>query len=80
MVYTGTPVKGIEEFSLEVEQRHDLTSLLDRRIYFTNNYYVASNYTTGKAVYYTTPEVNEDQARLINTWYWSGELANSPEN
>lgn len=80
MVYTGTPVKGIEEFSLEVEQRHNLTSLLDRRIYFTNYKYIADEYTQGKVTYYTTPEVNEEQARLINAWYWSGELADIPSN
>ena len=69
VVYTGVPIKGITEFSLNTPNRASLTSTLKKGIYFSDRG-TASLYTKGKPSYKTTKEVNESQAKKINDWYW----------
>lgn len=69
VVYTGVPIKGITEFSLNAPNRASLTSTLKKGIYFSDKG-TASLYTKGKPFYKTTKEVNASQAKKINDWYW----------
>lgn len=69
VVYTGVPIKGITEFSLNTPNRASLTSTLKKGIYFSDRD-TANLYTKGKPSYKTTKEVNASQAKKIDDWYW----------
>ena len=72
VVYTGVPIKGLTEFSLNTPNRASLTSTLKKGIYFSDKN-TAKLYKKGNPVYKTTDKVNAEQAKKINTLYWAGE-------
>ena len=72
VVYTGVPIKGLIEFSLNTPNRASLTSTLKKGIYFSDKN-TAKLYKKGNPVYKTTDKVNAEQAKKIDTLYWAGE-------